>query len=130
MRTGLRKSETLARLVLVAPQAVGLPYDEDTRTDFRDLRQHLLEPRSVLRGAGYGRFLVLLHDVEPVGVSPRVRKLPLLVDTRLVLRVGREAVIRDSQVVVVQLGFLTSHQATTPPIISAYMYSLFSPLVS
>ena len=32
--------------------------------------------------------IVLLHDFEPVGVRSRMRKLPLLVDARLVLRMG------------------------------------------
>ena len=100
--------------VLVAPQTVGLPHDENTGTDFRDLRQHLLEPRSVLRGARYGRVLVLLHDFEPVGVRPRMRKLPLLVDARLVLRMGGESVVGDGDVVVVQLELLLACQALTP----------------
>ena len=69
---------------------------------------------SDIRGAGYCRVLVLLHDAEPVGVHPCMRKLPLLVDAHLVLRVGREAVVGDSEVVVVQLGFLSPRQALTP----------------
>lgn len=100
--------------VLVTPQAVGLPHDENTGTDFRDLRQHLLEPWSVLRGARYGRVLVLLHDFEPVGVRPRMRKLPLLVDARLVLLMGGESVVGDGEVVVVQLELLLACQTLTP----------------
>ena len=96
--------------VLVATQPVGLPHDESARTDFRDLRQHQLESRSVLLGAGYGRVLVLPHDGQPVGVRPRMGELPLLVDARLVLRMRRETIVRDGEVVVVPLEFLASSQ--------------------
>lgn len=100
--------------VLVAPQTIGLPHDENTGTDFRDLRQHLLKPWSVLRGAGYGRVLVLLHDFEPVVIRPRMRKLPLLVDGRVVLRIGGKSVVGDGEIVVVQLELLLACQALTP----------------
>lgn len=50
--------------VFVTSQTVGLPHDEGMRTDFGDFRQHLLEPRSCVRGAGYCRVLILLHDFE------------------------------------------------------------------
>ena len=96
--------------VLVATQTVGLPHDESARTDFRDLRQHQLESRSVFLGAGYGRVLVLPHDGQPVSVRPRMGELPLLVDARLVLRVRRETIVRDGEVVVVLLEFLASCQ--------------------
>ena len=54
--------------VFVASQTVGLPHDEGMRTDFCDFRQHLLEPRSCVRGAGYCRVLILLHDFEAVRI--------------------------------------------------------------
>jgi len=101
--------------VLIPPKAIGLPHDEGTRTDFRDLRQHLLEPRTVLRGAGYGRVLVLPHDSQTVLVRPLVVKLLLLVDARIVLRVGREAVVRDSEVDVVLDELLAFRQTSSPP---------------
>lgn len=96
--------------VLVATQPVGLPHDESARTDFRDLRQHQLESRSVFLGAGYGRVLVLLYDSQPVGVCPRMGELLLLVDARIVLRVRRETIVRDGEVIVVLLEFLASCQ--------------------
>ena len=72
-------------------------------TDFCDLRQHHLEPGSCVRGAGYCRVLILLHDFEAVRIRPVVGKFALLVDARLVLRVGGVAVVRDGEVVVVEL---------------------------
>ena len=101
--------------VFVAPQAVGLPHDEGMGTDFCDFRQHLLEPRSCVRGAGYCRVLILLHDFEAVRIRPFVGKLALLVDARVVLRVGREAIVRYRKVVVVRReSLLTCHRFTTP----------------
>ena len=70
----------------------------------------MVESRSVLLGAGYGRVLVLPHDGQPVGVRPRMGELPLLVDARLVLRMRRETIVRDGEVVVVPLKFLASRQ--------------------
>ena len=76
--------------VFVASQTVGLPHDEGMRTDFCDFRQHLLEPRSCVRGAGYCRVLILLHDFEAVHIRPFVGKLALLVDACVVLRVDEK----------------------------------------
>lgn len=76
--------------VFVASQTVGLPHDEGMRTDFCDFRQHLLEPRSCVRGAGYCRVLILLHDFEAVRIRPFVGKLALLVDACVVLRVDEK----------------------------------------
>ena len=70
----------------------------------------MVESRSVLLGAGYGRVLVLLHDGQPVSVCPRMGELLLLVDARLVLRMRRETIVRDGEVVVVLLEFLASCQ--------------------
>lgn len=49
-----------------------------------------------------------------LGVRPRMRKLPLLVDARLVLRMGGESVVGDGEIVVVQLELLLACQALTP----------------
>lgn len=73
------------------------------------------EPRSVLRGAGYGRVLVFLHDAEPVGIRPRMGELALLVDARLVLRMGGEAIADNGKVIIVQLNVLTSCNVALPP---------------
>lgn len=43
-----------------------------------------------------------------------MRKLPLLVDARLVLRMGGESVVGDGEIVVVQLELLLACQALTP----------------
>lgn len=48
-----------------------------------------------------------------MGVRPLVGELTLLLDARLVLRVRREPVIRDREVVVVQLGFLPAAKLLT-----------------
>ena len=89
--------------VLIATQTVGLPRNEGVRTDFCDLRQHQLESRTVFLRAGYGRVLVLSDDFQPVRVRPFVGKLALLFDARLVLRVGGVAVVRNGEVIVVEL---------------------------
>jgi hypothetical protein len=100
--------------VFVASQTVGLPHDEGMRTDFGDFRQHLLEPRSCVRGAGYCRVLILLHDFEAVRIRPFVGKLALLVDACVVLRVGREAIVRYRKVVVVRCESLLTCNRFTP----------------
>ena len=92
--------------VLIATQTVGLPHDESVRTDFCDLGQHQLESRSVFLRARYGRVLILSDDFQPVRVRPFMGKLTLLVDARLVLRVGREAIVCDSEVVVIPFYLL------------------------
>jgi hypothetical protein len=84
------------------------------RTDFGDFRQHLLEPRSCVRGAGYCRVLILLHDFEAVRIRPFVGKLALLVDACVVLRVGREAIVRYRKVVVVRCESLLTCNRFTP----------------
>ena len=100
--------------VLVAPQTVGLPHDEGMGTDFCDLRQHHLEPGSCVRGAGYCRVLILLHDFEAVRIRPFVGKVALLVDACVVLRVGREAIVRYRKVVVVRCESLLTCNRFTP----------------
>lgn len=99
--------------VFVTFQTVGLTHDEGMRTDFCDLQQHLLEPRSCVRGAGYCRVLILLHDFEAVRIRPFAGKVALLVDACVVLRVGREAIERYRKVVVVRRELLlTCHRLT------------------
>lgn len=59
------------------------------------------------------RAVVLYHDIEPMGARPRVGELPLLLDAHLVLRVRRESIIRDREVVV-QLGLFLACQIIHP----------------
>ena len=46
--------------------------------------------------------LVLSDDFQPVRIRPFVGKLALLVDARLVLRVGGVAIVRDGEVIIVE----------------------------
>lgn len=52
--------------VRVMTQTLCLSHDERMRPDFRDHRQHQLGHWACVRGAGYGRVLILPHDVNPL----------------------------------------------------------------